>query len=92
MTSLFKPLYAALFCVAVLVACGKPTDGPKVETAKLENGLEIIVIPDFRADVVTHMLWYRVGSEIGNDDNVETIAQLRGFNFRPFSRWPASDQ
>ena len=56
MTSLFKPLYAALFCVTVLVACGKPTDGPKVETAKLENGLEIIVIPDFRADVVTHML------------------------------------
>ena len=62
MTSLFKPLYAALFCVVVLVACGKPTDGPKVETAELENGLEIIVIPDFRADVVTHMLWYRVGS------------------------------
>ena len=36
--------------------------GPKVETARLANGLEIIVIPDFRADVVTHMLWYRTGS------------------------------
>lgn len=33
-----------------------------VETDALENGLEIIVIPDTRADVVTHMLWYRIGS------------------------------
>ena len=38
------------------------SDGPQIETAALDNGLEIIVIPDFRADVVTHMLWYRVGS------------------------------
>ena len=62
MMSLPKTLYAALFCMLTLTACGKAPDGPKVETAALENGLEIIVIPDFRADVVTHMLWYRVGS------------------------------
>jgi zinc protease len=30
--------------------------------AKLANGLEVIVLPDHRAPVVTHMLWYRVGS------------------------------
>ena len=62
MMSAPKPLYVALFCVLALAACGKAPDGPKVETATLENGLDIIVIPDFRADVVTHMLWYRVGS------------------------------
>jgi zinc protease len=28
----------------------------------LPNGLEVVVIPDHRAPVVTHMLWYRVGS------------------------------
>lgn len=28
----------------------------------LENGLEIIVVSDKRAPVVTHMLWYKVGS------------------------------
>ena len=28
----------------------------------LSNGLEVVVIPDHRAPVVTHMLWYKVGS------------------------------
>ena len=45
-----------------LAACERAAPGPEVETAELDNGLQIIVIPDFRADVVTHMLWYRVGS------------------------------
>ena len=30
--------------------------------AKLDNGLEVVVIPDHRAPVVTHMVWYRNGS------------------------------
>lgn len=36
--------------------------GPRVTSAKLANGLEIVVIPDHRAPVVTHMVWYRNGS------------------------------
>ncbi|HEY2183401.1 MAG TPA: pitrilysin family protein [Xanthobacteraceae bacterium] len=28
----------------------------------LTNGLDVVVIPDHRAPVVTHMLWYKVGS------------------------------
>lgn len=28
----------------------------------LDNGLEIVVIPDHRAPVVTHMIWYKAGS------------------------------
>lgn len=33
-----------------------------VSSFHLENGLEVVVIPDHRAPVVTHMLWYHVGS------------------------------
>lgn len=33
-----------------------------VAQAKLENGMEIVVIPDHRAPVITHMVWYRNGS------------------------------
>lgn len=28
---------------------------------KLDNGMEVVVVPDHRAPVVTHMVWYRVG-------------------------------
>src|SRR6185437_1674784 len=29
---------------------------------KLANGLELVVIPDHRTPVVTHMIWYKVGA------------------------------
>ena len=35
---------------------------PEVTTFKLSNGLEVVVVPDRRTPVVTHMLWYKVGS------------------------------
>ena len=40
---------------------GKPA-GPAITQAKLGNGLDIVVIQDHRAPVVTHMVWYRNGS------------------------------
>jgi zinc protease len=45
---------------------GSESSGAASETAvtrgRLDNGLEIVVIPDHRAPVVTHMVWYRNGS------------------------------
>ena len=32
------------------------------ETFELENGMEVVVLPDHRAPVVTHMVWYKVGA------------------------------
>jgi zinc protease len=37
-------------------------DGPEVADFTLPNGLEVVVIPDHRTPVVTHMAWYKVGS------------------------------
>ena len=42
-------------------ALGKAA-GPAVTRTKLGNGLEIVIIEDHRAPVVTHMVWYRNGS------------------------------
>lgn len=33
-----------------------------VTTYRLDNGMDIVVIEDHRAPVVTHMVWYRVGA------------------------------
>jgi zinc protease len=36
--------------------------GPRASEFKLANGMQVVVIPDHRAPVVTHMVWYRVGA------------------------------
>src|SRR5215510_5371121 len=36
--------------------------GPEVANFTLPNGLDVVVIPDHRTPVVTHMIWYKVGS------------------------------
>jgi zinc protease len=35
---------------------------PAVSHFTLDNGLEVVVIPDRRAPVVTHMIWYKAGA------------------------------
>jgi len=35
--------------------------GRNVSSFVLNNGLQVVVIPDHRAPVVTHMVWYKVG-------------------------------
>jgi zinc protease len=36
--------------------------GPAITKYKLQNGMQVVVIPDTRAPVVTHMVWYKNGS------------------------------
>ncbi|WP_417709090.1 M16 family metallopeptidase [Roseibium aggregatum] len=43
-------------------ATGNLTIAPNLESFTLDNGLQVVVIPDRRAPVVTHMIWYKVGS------------------------------
>ena len=56
----------ALACAALLLQPALAQDAPAADTTienfTLDNGLEVVVIPDHRAPVVTHMVWYKVGS------------------------------
>src|SRR5215208_3148773 len=46
-----------------LLAGAPPSSAaPNVAYFKLANGLEVVVVPDRRTPVVTHMLWYKVGA------------------------------
>lgn len=45
-----------------LRAAEPATAGTVPQEFTLENGLQVVVIEDRRAPVVTHMLWYRVGA------------------------------
>jgi zinc protease len=59
------PFAALLIAVVLGLAFGRSgglaTGAPPV-TFTLENGMNVLVIPDHRAPVVTHMVWYTVGA------------------------------
>jgi zinc protease len=57
------------FCLTVIVSmfalAQSPTAtyaAPRVTEFKLDNGMQVVVIPDTRSPVVTHMVWYKVGA------------------------------
>jgi zinc protease len=65
--------------------------GPEVSSFTLDNGLDVVVVPDRRVPVVTHMIWYRNGSA---DDPVgqSGIAHfLEHLMFKGTKRHPAGE-
>ncbi|MBO6718209.1 MAG: insulinase family protein [Rhizobiaceae bacterium] len=50
------------FAAALLAFVAPAKAENDVTTFFLDNGLQVVVIPDRRAPVVTHMVWYKVGS------------------------------
>ncbi|MDQ2953979.1 MAG: insulinase family protein [Pseudomonadota bacterium] len=54
----------AAMALAALAAGTSPAaaQAPAVAHFVLSNGLEVVVIPDHRTPVVTHMVWYKVGA------------------------------
>lgn len=67
-------LIAAALWASPVFAQGAPADAPAAQSSPipgaqakvfefaLQNGMQVVVLPDMRAPVVTQMLWYRVGA------------------------------
>jgi zinc protease len=53
---------AGALLAAMPVRAEAPGEQAKVADFLLGNGMEVVVIPDHRAPIVTHMVWYKVGS------------------------------
>lgn len=52
-----------LFAVALLFPVALAEQAAwSPETFTLDNGMDVVVVPDHRAPVVTHMVWYKVGA------------------------------
>ncbi len=62
---------------------------PKIENFTLENGLEVVVIPDSRAPVVTHMIWYKVGSADEPKSKSGIAHFLEHLMFKGTQKYPA---
>ena len=59
--------YAALRLSLVVALTASPALGQDrsandISNFLLNNGMEVVVIPDHRAPIVTHMVWYKIGS------------------------------
>jgi zinc protease len=52
----------AAAALTVVAATGHAAAGTEISHFALPNGLEVVVIPDQRVPVATHMVWYKVGS------------------------------
>ena len=55
-------MIAGLVGAAISTGAVAQSGGPTISHYTLANGLELIVIPDRRAPVATHMIWYKVGA------------------------------
>ena len=56
---LLGAFFLMAFCLAPLAARAGTFNA---ESFMLDNGLQVVVIPNHRAPVVTHMIWYRFGA------------------------------
>lgn len=67
MKSFFLSAFLSLILMGAACAASQTGEekAPKVynaETCVLSNGLQVVVIPNHRAPVVSHMVWYKVGA------------------------------
>ncbi|PCI04050.1 MAG: peptidase M16 [Hyphomicrobiales bacterium] len=70
---------------------GKTPKQPEISDFRLENGLQVVVIPDHRAPVVTHMVWYKAGSADERIGKSGIAHYLEHLMFKGTSNVPAGE-
>jgi zinc protease len=60
-----KYLAAIVMTVGGAFSAAAAPAGVEVQSFTLKNGMQVVVLPDHRAPIVTHMVWYKIG---GADD------------------------
>jgi zinc protease len=92
--------FAVPFAAALLSACALSASGARAQTTvtseppatfTLDNGLQVVVIPDHRTPVVTQMIWYKVGSADETPGKSGLAHFLEHLMFKGTSRHPAGE-
>ncbi|MGB0797705.1 MAG: M16 family metallopeptidase [Planktomarina sp.] len=55
-------MFARIFALVIAVSPGVTLAQVPVTDFMLDNGMQVVVVEDHRAPVVTHMVWYKVGA------------------------------
>src|SRR5213595_1627984 len=92
--------FAAPFFVALFAAFAVSTSGALAQTTvtserpasfTLDNGLQVVVIPDHRTPVVTQMIWYKVGSADETPGKSGLAHFLEHLMFKGTAKHPAGE-
>lgn len=86
-----KRIFLAMAAIVMLATGPGAQDQSAAEATHftLENGLELVVIPDRRAPVVTHMIWYRVGAADDPAGQSGVAHFLEHLMFKGTDKYPA---
>lgn len=87
--SLSAALFLTLAFSASTVRAQTTVTSERPTTFTLRNGLQVVVIPDRRTPVVTHMLWYKVGSADETPGKSGLAHFLEHLMFKGTSKHPA---
>ncbi len=79
--------------VFLLAAAALPARALDIDVAsfKLKNGMQVVVIPDARAPVVTHMVWYKVGAADDPPGKSGLAHFLEHLMFKGTPKYPQGD-
>ncbi|WP_354129590.1 pitrilysin family protein [Bradyrhizobium sp. i1.15.2] len=90
----------ALFVAALVCTTSLSSSGLRAQTTvtseppasfTLDNGLQVVVIPDHRTPVVTQMIWYKVGSADETPGKSGLAHFLEHLMFKGTSKHPAGE-
>jgi zinc protease len=84
-----KMLILVLALVGAAIGAAHGASGPNVAHFTLANGLEVVVVPDHRAPVVTHMIWYKVGAADETAGKSGLAHFLEHLMFKGTDKYPA---
>ena len=78
------------YCFAITASNNNSSKTLEFETSTLENGLQVIVVPNHRAPVVFHSIWYKVGSADSPYEKTGLAHFLEHLMFKGSKKFPGN--